>query len=392
MRTLARLRIRIGFGLGLGILLALPLAAPLPASAEGRLRPLDPAEAIRFPRDHGSHDDANVEWWYVTGHLSGAGGVRLGYQLTFFRVALADEPRGTRASAWAARDLHLAHFAVTDVAAGTFRYAQRAHRSGVGAAFAREESLDAVNEEWRLVEAGGKFFLTAKDGGDELSLVLEPQKPPVANGPNGISRKGPEAEAVSKYVSLTRLSTSGWWRTGRGAGTEAKAFPVTGTSWLDHEWGPGSVGKETAGWDWFSVQLDDGRDLMLYLLRGVSGAPTRFTSGTLVERDGRSRPLSGADFTVETTARWKSPRSGADYPAGWRLLVPSAGLDLSVRPLVADQELVTDRSTFVTYWEGACEVRAASPSGPLAGKAYVEMTGYAGKGALGVLSGSAKTR
>lgn len=364
------------------------LAAPpsRPAAAEGaRFRPLDAAEPVRFPRDHGAHDDAKVEWWYVTGHLS-AEGVRLGFQLTFFRVGLVDEPKGGRRSAWAARDLHLAHFAVTDAGAGTFRVAERAHRTGVGAAYAREESLDAANEGWRLVEAGGEFFLTAGDGGSELSLILKPEKPPVLNGPNGISRKGPEPDAVSKYVSFTRLAASGWWR------RDARAVPVTGSAWLDHEWGSGSIGRETAGWDWFAVQLADGRDLMLYRLRGAEGAPTRFSSGTLVERDGRARPLGPEEFSVETTGRWKSPRSGADYPARWLLRVPSAGLVLSLSPLVADQELVTDRSTFVTYWEGACGVRSGGPSGPEAGRAYVEMTGYAGKGALGVLSGSAKSR
>ncbi len=197
----------------------------------------------------------------------------------------------------------------------------------------------------------------------------------MAHGTNGLSRKGTEPEAVSRYVSFTRLATAGTWRKG------AVSRRVRGTSWLDHEWGPGSIGKDAAGWDWFSVQLDDGRDLMLYRMRGRAGEASRFTSGTLVAKDGTSRPLDAGEIGIEETARWKSARSGATYPARWTLRVPSAGLALDVVPLLADQELVTERSTRVTYWEGACAVRSAE--GASLGKAYVEMTGYAGAGGLG---------
>lgn len=357
--------------------LTLALALAAPALAGGRFRVPSAADPLSFPRDHGSHDDARVEWWYVTGHLEtdGAPAEGLGYQLTFFRVGLLDEPRTSRASAWAPRDLHLAHFARTDLSARAFRYAERAHRSGVGAVAAHEEALDVSNESWRLAEVGDRLVLSARDGDEELTLLLSPAKPPVAHGTNGLSRKGPEPEAVSRYVSFTRVSTAGTWRKG---GVSRR---VRGTSWLDHEWGPGSIGREAAGWDWFSVQLDDGRDLMLYRMRGKGGEASRFTSGTLVEKDGTARPLDAGGIGIEETARWKSPRSGATYPARWTLRVPSAGLALDVVPLLPDQELVTERSTRVTYWEGACAVR--SMEGAPLGKAYVEMTGYAGAGALG---------
>ena len=342
----------------------------------GRFLPLDPKQRISFPRDHGSHDDARVEWWYVTGQLETVSGKRLGYQLTFFRTGIVDEPKGARASAFAARDLFLAHFALTDVAAGRFRFAERMHRTGFGAASARADRLDVANEDWRLEEVGGRLVLFARDGGDELSLVFSPEKPPVLHGPNGISKKGPEPEAVSKYVSLTRLASAGWWTTG------GKSEAVTGLSWFDHEWGSGSIGKETQGWDWFALHLADGRDLMLYRLRGAGGNGTPFSSGTLVGRDGSAEPLAAGDFAIEETARWKSPKSGATYPARWTLKVPKAGLVLDVAPLVADQELVTEKSTRVTYWEGACDVK--TPGGAPAGRAYVEMTGYAGAGGLGL--------
>lgn len=342
----------------------------------GRFKPLDPKQQILFPRDHGSHDDARVEWWYVTGQLDTPSGRRLGYQLTFFRTGITDEPRSARASGFAARDLFLAHFARTDVTAGTFRFAERIHRTGVGAAFAREDRLCVANEDWRLEEVGGRLILFASDGGEEISLILTPEKPPILHGEGGLSRKGPEDEAVSRYVSFTRLRSEGWWTAG------GKSEAVTGLSWFDHEWGSGSIGKDTAGWDWFALHLFDGRDLMLYRMRGRGGSPTSYSSGTLVEKDGRKAPLGAADFTIEETASWKSARSGGSYPARWVLRVPRAEIVVVVVPLVRDQELVTEKSTRVTYWEGACDVTAPGGGAPL-GRAYVEMTGYAGTGGLG---------
>jgi len=358
------------------------LSSTAPLAAEGgRFRSLDPKATLVFPRDHGAHDDARVEWWYVTGHLVDGEGRRSGFQLTFFRTGLVDEPKGARSSAFAPRDLHLAHFARTDVDGKAFRYAERTHRDGPGGASARTTHLDVASEDWRLTELGGKLYLRASDRGDgieeTLTLLLTPEKPPVLHGENGLSRKAHEAEAVSRYVSFTRLRAEGW--TTRGG----NARSVTGSAWMDHEWGSGAIGRGTRGWDWFSVQLEDGRDLMIYQLRGEDGTRTLHSSGTLVERDGRATPLSPSEFSVEVTARWTSPRSKGTYPARWLLRVPKASLELEVVPVLPDQELVTDRSTRVTYWEGACDVRASGSGRPL-GRAYVELTGYAGKGALGL--------
>jgi predicted secreted hydrolase len=337
----------------------------------GRFQPLDPKQNLSFPRDHGSHDDARMEWWYVTGQLETASGKRLGYELTFFRTGIADEPRSARASAFAARDLFLAHFARTDVQAGTFRFAERVHRTGVGAAFAREDRLCVANEDWRLEEVGGRLVLFASDGGEEISLVLTPEKPPVVHGAGGLSRKGPEREAVSRYVSLTRLRSEGWWTSG------GKSEAVTGLSWFDHEWGSGSIGKDTTGWDWFGLHLLDGRDLMLYRMRAKDGSASPFSSGTLVAKDGKALSLSPEDFSIEETTHWKSPASGGMYPSRWTLRVPRASLHVEVVPVLAGQELLTEKSTHVTYWEGACDVAAPATGTPL-GRAYVEMTGYAG--------------
>ena len=364
-------------------LAALSLLSPAaPLAADGsRFRPLDPAAAPVFPRDHGAHDDARVEWWYVTGHLADAEGRRSGFQLTFFRTGLVDDPKVARTSTFAPRDLHLAHFARTDVDGRAFRYAERTHRDGPGGASARTTHLDVANEDWRLTELGGKLYLRASDRVDgveeTLTLLLTPEKPPVLHGENGLSKKAAEPDAVSRYVSFTRLRAEGW----ATRGDEARS--VTGSAWMDHEWGSGAIGKGTRGWDWLSVQLDDGRDLMIYLLRGEDDTRTLHSSGTLVERDSRATPLAPSDFSVEVTARWASPRSKGTYPARWILRVPKASLALEIVPVLPDQELVTDRSTRVTYWEGACDVRAPGAGRPL-GRAYVELTGYAGKGALGL--------
>ena len=155
--------------------------------------------------------------------------------------------------------------------------------------------------------------------------------------------------------------------------------PVSGTAWFDHEWGSGALPAGARGWDWFGVQLDDGSELMLYRIRGADGAPTPFSSGTFVPREGPPVPIAAADARVETTRAWTSPRTSARYPAGWRITVASIGVALSVDPLVAGQELVTEKSTGVTYWEGACRVSGSRNGKPVAGRAYAELTGYAGR-------------
>jgi predicted secreted hydrolase len=385
MRIRERLSSRRGLRRALSLVL-LVLALP-PAEGTERGISFDPTRPLAFPRDQGSHDDARIEWWYVTGHLRDARGRESGYQLTFFRTGLpetAASPGGSPGdSPLRARDLYLAHFATTDSDSRTFRFAERVHRTGI-AAGARAEHLDVFNEDWRLQEIGGSLVLEARRGwGAELeglSLLLTPEKPLVLHGERGLSRKGPEADAVSRYVSYTRLKTSGWRTQGD------VAVPVEGISWMDHEWGPGVLGKESTGWDWFALQLKDGRDLMLYRIRGRTGTASRFSSGTLVRKDGVAVPLTPADFTIEETARWTSPRSRATYPARWVVRVPREALAVEIVPLIADQELVTEGSTHVTYWEGACLVSAAGEGATDLGRAYVEMTGYAGAGGLGMLS------
>lgn len=319
--------------------------------------------ALEFPRDHGAHPEAAVEWWYYTGHLSGRAGRPYGFQLTFFRV----------------RELHLAHFAWTDVARGEFRYEEKTHLGLPGIAAAARGTLDVSNEDWSArAEKGGVHVVTASGRAGELRLTLTPVKPPVGHGTEGLSRKGPGAREYSRYVSITRLTASGTWK--RGDSTEK----LSGRAWFDHEWGPGVLPAGARGWDWFALQLDDGSDLMLYRMRGADGKATPFSSGTLVPARGAPTPIRWADVRLTETKSWRSPRSRAVYPAGWRIAVPSIGLDVEVAPLLADQELDTADSTGVVYWEGACSVRGTRGGRPIAGRAYVELTGYAGRDVPGL--------
>ena len=313
------------------------------------------ASALEFPRDHGAHPEAGVEWWYYTGHLSDRAGRAYGFQLTFFRV----------------RELHLAHFAWTDVARKKFSYEEKTHLALPGIAGSATGRLDVSNEDWSA-RAGprGVHEVTASGPAGELRLALTPVKSPVAHGDAGLSRKGPGAAEYSRYVSITRMDARGTVK--RGASTET----LSGTAWFDHEWGPGVLPAAARGWDWFALQLDDGSDVMLYRMRGADGKATPFSSGTLVPPSGAPSVIRWADVRLTETKKWRSPRSGATYPAGWRIALPSIGLDVDVTPLLADQELDTAASTGVVYWEGACSVRGMRRGRPIAGRAYVELTGY----------------
>jgi len=318
---------------------------------------------LTFPRDHGAHPDAPVEWWYWTGHLSDRAGKAYGFQLTFFRV----------------RELHLAHFAWTDASRREFRYDEKMHLGLPGVASADERRLDVSNEDWSAREsAGGVHFLEASGPAGDLRLTLTPARPPVLHGKNGLSRKGPGAREFSRYVSITRLAAKGSLVRG------AKSEPLTGTAWFDHEWGSGVLPAEAAGWDWFALQLDDGSELMLYRMRRADGSATPFSSGTFVPARGAAVPLAWSDVRLRQTRAWRSPRSKARYPAGWRIAVGSIGLDVGIEPLVADQELETPGSTGVTYWEGACAVKGVRGGRPITGRAYVELTGYAGRDVPGM--------
>ncbi|MEA2693401.1 MAG: hypothetical protein QOJ16_2788 [Acidobacteriota bacterium] len=332
---------------------------------EGFAQALTP-RAFHFPEDHGPHPEFRTEWWYYTGNLATAEGRRFGFQLTFFRNALSPHPP-ERASRWATNQVYLAHFTLTDVEAGRFRSFERLERGAVGLAGAQASPFRVWLGDWASAGPEGRetatpIRLTASDGGTAIDLTLQAGKPPVLEGDHGLSRKGTEPGQASYYYSLPRMPAAGTVRSG---GT---SYAVSGLAWMDREWSTSSLSPDQVGWDWFSLQLADGRELMLYRLRRKDGSADPASSGTLIAADGSSRPLGSTDVKLDTAGAWTSPRSGARYPARFHLRLPALGLDLDVRPLLADQEL----DTSFRYWEGAVAV-----TGTVAGSGYVELTGYA---------------
>jgi predicted secreted hydrolase len=356
-----------------------PLEPRASLSVAGALRTADDrgyakaleTRAFSFPADHGPHPEFRTEWWYYTGNLATVEGRRFGFQLTFFRSALAPESP-ERASAWATRQAWLAHFAVSDVEEKRFHSFERWSRGAVGLAGARAQPFRVWVKDWTA--EGAPVFpmrLRAAEGGVAIDLLLQEGKPPVLQGERGLSRKGAGPGDASYYYSLTRMPAAGTVR------LDGESFQVTGASWMDREWSTSSLGGDQVGWDWLALQLSDGWDVMLYRLRRADGSADPASSGTLIAPDGHSRPLRPADFELAGSGEWRSPRSGAKYPtkypARWRVRVPGEELDLDVRPLLADQEL----DVSFRYWEGAVGIAGTHHGRPVQGKGYVELTGYA---------------
>ena len=357
------------------VLLSMTLSMALAASPAPT--PFQPATAgyrYDFPKDHGSHPTYRTEWWYYTGHLQSKNGRSFGFELTFFRRGVPPEDIKTLPSKWSVRDLYLAHFAVTDITGKRFHFSEKFSREGLGKAGADESRLRVWIDDWRAdasTEPSASHTLAAHDETHALALTLQPAKPLVTHGAAGISRKGKDVGQASHYYSFTRLATSGKLT------INDETFDVTGTSWMDHEFGSAELGTDQVGWDWFSLQLEDDTELMLYRMRRKDGSSDLASSGTAVSPDGRSRHLEVTDFQIESTGTWTSPESKATYPAKWQLRFPSLGLVLDVVPLLADQELRTSRSTKVSYWEGAVAVTGTKQGRSIKGQGYVELTGYA---------------
>lgn len=319
-----------------------------------------------FPADHGPHPEFRNEWWYFTGNLHTAAGRRFGYQLTFFRTGLTSRPT-KRSSRWGAAEVYLAHFAITDVGGNRILAAERFSRAMPGLAEAGGKPLMIRVENWTALQTLAEPWgmqLSADNGESAIDLHVRALTSPVLNGEAGLSRKSGTPGNASYYYSLPRMETEGTVRIG------GESFAVTGLSWFDREWSTSALEPGQMGWDWFALQLNDGRDLMFYRLRKSDGSIDPFSSGTLVAADGRSSHLAADEVTVEVIDWWRSPESGVVYPSRWRLRIPRQGLDLEIVPLVANQELPLS----FRYWEGAVDVRGA-PGSP-GGAGYVELTGY----------------
>ncbi|HRJ08586.1 MAG TPA: lipocalin-like domain-containing protein, partial [Prosthecobacter sp.] len=331
-------------------------------------QPAQPGYRYEFPRDHAQHPRHKIEWWYFTGNLDTREGRRFGYQLTFFRIGAVAQPAVQ--SPWALRDVWMAHLAVTDAQGRAYHHADRLNRTGPGLAGSTQERV--WNEDWQCLFEPGGMRLRAAEGAFGLELELEKAKPPVFHGRDGISQKGPTPGNASHYYSFTRLPT-------RGTVTmDGARHEVAGLSWMDHEFGSSFLEKGTTGWDWFSAQLDDGSELMLFQLRGENGGATTGSAGTFIHPDGSAEALAADDLRLTPGQMWRSP-AGARYPTGWSLEVPRLGLRLESYAVLPQQEFQAAATPGLGYWEGAVDYRGTRAGKAVRGRGYLEMTGYSGR-------------
>ncbi len=321
-----------------------------------------------FPADHGPHPEFRNEWWYVTGNLADATGREFGYQLTLFRIALAPTAPATD-SAWRTNQVYMGHFALTDVADNTHRAFERFSRGAMRLAGAQATPLRVWLEDWELAGTGSDPFplrVRARQDDITVDLTLDTGKPVVLQGDQGLSQKSAEPGNASYYYSYTHLPTRGAVSLG------GQTFTVGGASWLDREWSTSALGPEQNGWDWFALQLDDGREVMFYRLRRKNGGVDPLSKGVLVAADGSTRMLRWNEVDLQPLGSWTSPRTGDRYPAGWRLRVPTEKLDLTVTPKIASQEM----QLTVRYWEGTVAVSGLAGKRAVTGQGYLEMTRY----------------
>lgn len=339
-----------------------------PTDLAGFARATEPG-SLSFPEAFGAHPDYRTEWWYYTGNVETAEGRPFGYQLTFFRRALRAEVPD-RASVFAARDIYMAHFALTDGAAGVFYADERFQRGSGGLAGAEAAPYQVWLDDWVVREvAPGSYAMEAETDEVAIHFTLTDQKGPILQGDRGLSQKSSTPGNASYYYSQTRLETSGWLRVG------TQRYDVAGLSWKDHEYSTAALEEGTDGWDWFSLHLSDGREIMYYQLRGSDGSILPATSGSLIREDGSVLPLSGETVRLTATgAGWQSPATGGSYPLTWKMEIPSEEITLTIEPLIPNQELRLS----VTYWEGAIRATGQARGQPLTARGYLELTGYAG--------------
>jgi predicted secreted hydrolase len=337
-----------------------------------------PGRIFSFPQDHFSHPEFKTEWWYYSGHLYSQEKKSFGYQLTFFRTGLNRDTK-QRKSKWSIQDIYFAHLAITDESKKKFEYLEKISRGSLEEAGAipyktGEKTFRIWIEGWSVEGSGPgmqNHSLKAGNRNFGIDLMLTPEKNPVIHGQNGISQKAEGEGYASHYYSISRLKTEG------KIFLQDKEIPVQGMSWMDHEFGSSQLREYQVGWDWFSIQLDNGTELMLYQIRRKDGKVDPYSSGTIIFPNGTHQHLSNKEFRIEVLDHWKSPKSEAIYPSKWRVKVPGHKIELTISPTVKDQELITRESTRVTYWEGSVKVDGKYQNDPAKGMGYVELTGYA---------------
>jgi predicted secreted hydrolase len=352
----------------LSVVVACSLALPAIPQAGAPYQPALPGYRFRFPRDHFNHPDFQTEWWYYTGNLSTAAGRRFGFELTFFREAV-DRPV-TQSSPWQVDDLYLAHLALSDLDGRRFYHTERLNRAGPGIAGADLDTLRIWNGNWQVRWENENQQLEAITAEFSLHLKLASQKQPVINGKDGVSQKAAGPGRASHYISLTRLAASGELE------LHGARYTLQGTAWMDHEFFTHQLQPEQTGWDWLSLQLDNGAEVMLYRLRRKDGTLDPYSAGTYVDPRGVPKHLAATEFTLEPGATWTSPANGARYPVEWKIHVPSLPLEGQISTPLPSQEITSTSRLAPTYWEGAIRLVANVGGHAVSGVGYLEMTGY----------------
>jgi predicted secreted hydrolase len=347
------------------VMLTFALAMNAPG-ADDPYRLALPNYRFEFPRDHFNHPDFQTEWWYYTGNVRNAQGRRFGFDLTFFRQAV--NRRAAPQGVWDLKDMWMAHLALSDIEGGQFLHTERLNRAGPGVAGADLKQARVWNGNWQAQWAGGTQTLEAVADRFSFQLSLKPDKPPVIHGQNGVSQKAEGKGKASHYISFTRLATSGVIM------LDGKRFMVEGSSWMDHEFFSHQLDPSQNGWDWFSLQLGDGTEFMLFRLRRKDGSMDPYSAGTYIDSQGKATHLAANDFTLTPGKTWTSAATGGRYPVEWTIQVPSLNLNAAVRTPLAQQEITGG----TTYWEGAIDISATRLGRHVSGVGYLEMTGYVG--------------
>jgi predicted secreted hydrolase len=328
--------------------------------------------SVMLPTDTGAHADFRTEWWYATGWLNTPDNKPLGFQITFFRSATGHDAADP--STFAPSQLIIAHAALSDPALGHLVHDQRIARQGFGLAYAKPANTDVKLDAWKIVRAADGRYDVAVDAGEfTLHLTLTPTQAPLIQGERGYSRKGPRPEQASYYYSEPQLRVSGSvTRPVTGGGSSQSVTAVTGVAWLDHEWSSTLLDANAVGWDWLGANLFDGSALMAFKVRGRDGHAI-WAHAAMRDRDGHVTTFAPNEVEFTPRRTWRSPRTNTPYPVA--MTVRTGALTWQLDPLMDDQELDSRQSTGAVYWEGAARV---SRYGAELGRAYLELTGYAG--------------
>ena len=345
---------------------------------EGYLRATGPREFI-FPDDHGPHPGYRTEWWYYTGNLFTEEGRQFGYQFTIFRSQLNPPDSGETGSAqgtdWNTDQLYLGHFAISDVENENHVFEERYSRGAAGLAGAQVEPYEIWLEDWKISRINPEnssdenFAVNIEasmEDGSSIDLEVTPSKPLILQGEQGYDKKGPEEGNASYYLAFTRMDAVG------EVSVEGDSYEVQGQSWMDHEWSTSALGEDQEGWDWFSIQLSNGYDLMYYQLRNTDGSISMFTTGSVIDPDGNKITITPEEVRLEVLDRWESPHSGAEYPSQWVMEIPGQQLRLELTTLFDDQEM----DVSVRYYEGTLGISGDMNGQQITGNGFIEMTGY----------------